>query len=110
MSEITRLSDLVKDGPIAERRFVEFTRAKDLSLGVYLLPKGGADHQSPHAEDEMYYIIRGRARFVSGSGSRDVAPGDVIYVAAREPHQFVDIAEDLVLLVAFAPAYRTREG
>ena len=110
MAEHTRLSDLVKDGaPVGPRRFIEFSRAEDLSCGVYVLPAGGADHQSPHTEDEIYYVVRGRAKFESATGAaQDVAPGDAIYVAAHEPHRFLDITEDLVLLVVFAPAYRSR--
>lgn len=108
MSELTRLSDLVKDGPVGERRFVEFSRAQDLSCGFYLLPAGGEDHQSPHAEDEVYFVVRGRSKFESATGLVDVAPGVVLYVPAGEPHRFRDIAEDLVLLVVFAPAYRSR--
>ena len=33
-----------------------------MSAGVYVLPKGGTDPQKPHREDEMYYVVRGRAR------------------------------------------------
>ena len=99
----------MKDGPVGARRFIEFSRAKDLSCGFYLLPAGGEDHQSPHAEDEVYYVVRGRATFEAADGARPVAPGDVLYVPAREPHQFRDVAEDLVLLVVFAPAYRSRQ-
>ncbi len=109
MAEITRLADLVKDGPVGPRKFIEFSRAEDLSCGFYLLPAGGADHQSPHTEDEIYFVVRGRADFLAANGRQKVAPGDVLYVAAKEPHQFVDIAEDLVLLVVFAPAYRSRQ-
>ena len=108
MAELTRLSDLVKDGPVGARRFVEFSRAKDLSCGFYLLPADGEDHQSPHTEDEVYYVVRGKARFDSATGVVDVAPGDTLFVAAGEPHRFRDIVEDLVLLVVFAPAYRSR--
>jgi quercetin dioxygenase-like cupin family protein len=32
----------------------------------------------------------------------------VIYVPAGEQHRFVDITDDLTLLVVFAPAYRSR--
>lgn len=109
VSELTRLSDLVKDGPIDARRFIEFSRAKDLSCGVYLLPAGGADHQSPHTEDEIYYVVRGRSKFESATRTTDVSQGDVLYVPAHEPHRFLDIAEDLVLFVVFAPAYRSRQ-
>jgi hypothetical protein len=34
--------------------------------------------------------------------------GDILFVAAKEPHRFHEIIEDLELLVLFAPAYGTR--
>ena len=80
----------------------------DLSVGTYSIPVGGVDDQSPHTEDEIYVVTGGRARIVTDSGEADVKPGDVIYVPAGEAHRFVDIAEDLTLLVFFAPAYRSR--
>lgn len=109
MSEITHLPDIIPKGPVTKRAFLEFTRSNDMSVGLYLVPKEGEDHQSPHAEDEVYYVVRGKARFISGNGAKPVGAGDVIFVAAKEPHKFVDIVEELVLLVVFAPAYKSRE-
>jgi len=34
----------------------------------------------------------------------------VIFVPAGEEHRFIDVAEDLALLVVFGPAYGTRSG
>ena len=42
------------------------------------------------------------------SGLRQVGPGDVLFVAAGEPHHFADVTEDLALLVFFAPPYSGR--
>ena len=38
----------------------EFLRVADLSMGLYLLKAGSDDSQTPHAEDEVYYVVRGR--------------------------------------------------
>ena len=88
--------------------YVEQLRSPELSFGTYLLPAGGVDNQSPHAEDEIYVVTAGRARIVTPDGSAEVGPGSVIFVPAREEHRFVDITEDLALLVVFAPPYRSR--
>jgi quercetin dioxygenase-like cupin family protein len=82
----------------------EFLRAPAMSSGLYVLPAGGVDHQKPHREDEIYYVIRGRARFKAGSEDREVSAGSVIFVAALIGHRFYDIEEELVVLVIFAPA------
>jgi quercetin dioxygenase-like cupin family protein len=82
----------------------EFLRVPAMSAGLYVLPAGGTDHQKPHREDEVYYVIRGRARFKAGSEDREVSAGSVIFVAAQVGHRFYDIDEELAMLVFFAPA------
>lgn len=85
----------------------EHLRVADLSVGTYCIPVGGKDGQLPHTEDEIYVVVRGRARLISDSGETDVGPGSVIFVPAHEHHQFTDISADLSVLVVFAPAERT---
>jgi mannose-6-phosphate isomerase-like protein (cupin superfamily) len=75
-----------------------------MSAGLYTLPAGSVDPQKPHKEDEMYYVVRGQARMRVGSEDRVISAGSVIFVAAEVEHRFHDIAEELVLLVFFAPA------
>ena len=40
----------------------------------------------------------------SGSEDEAVGPGTIIFVAADVEHRFYDIAEELTVLVFFAPA------
>jgi quercetin dioxygenase-like cupin family protein len=68
------------------------------------LPVGAVDHQKPHREDEIYYVIRGRARFQAGPDDKEVSAGSVLFVAAEIGHRFYDITEELEALVFFAPA------
>lgn len=82
----------------------EFMRVPAMSAGLYVLGAGAVDHQKPHREDEIYYVLRGRARFKAGMEDREVSGGDVIFVAAEVGHRFYDIAEELAVLVVFAPA------
>jgi|SRR5690349_16332100 len=86
------------------QRYQEFLRVPAMSAGLYVLAAGAEDPQKPHHEDELYYVVRGRARFRAGTEDRDVAPGSVIFVAAEVEHRFYDIAEELAVLVFFAPA------
>jgi len=81
----------------------EFLRVGALSVGVYHLKAGQEDRQSPHSEDEVYYIVAGRARFRSDDEVCAVKPGTVLYVGRHESHRLFDIAEDLTALVFFAP-------
>jgi mannose-6-phosphate isomerase-like protein (cupin superfamily) len=84
----------------------EFLRAATMSVGVYVLATGAVDHQSPHTEDEIYYVVRGHGRLRHGSVDSEADAGTVLFVPARVPHQFHGITEELVLLVVFAPPER----
>jgi mannose-6-phosphate isomerase-like protein (cupin superfamily) len=88
----------------AGRLYEEFVRVPDLSAGLYVLEAGAADPQSPHTEDELYYVVRGRGRVTVGDEVRDVLAGSLVFVAARVPHRFHDIVERLEILVVFGPA------
>jgi mannose-6-phosphate isomerase-like protein (cupin superfamily) len=85
-------------------RYHEFLRVPNLSAGLYVLEAGATDPQSPHTEDELYYIVSGRSMMTVGDETRPVVPGSLVFVAATVPHKFHDIAERLEILVVFGPA------
>jgi len=82
----------------------EFLRVATMSAGLYVLAAGATDPQRPHHEDELYYVLRGKAHFRAGDEDREISAGSVLFVAAEVEHRFYDIAEDLAVLVFFAPA------
>lgn len=90
-----------------EWSYLEFLRAPSLSAGIYTLRAGEEDRQQPHMEDEIYYVAAGRAMIQVGDERQAVSPGSIIYVPATVAHRFHDIAEDLRLVVFFAPAEGT---
>jgi mannose-6-phosphate isomerase-like protein (cupin superfamily) len=93
------------------RSYLEFLRVSALSLGIYTLKAGHADPQQPHTEDEVYYVHSGRGRFRVGENDVTVGPGSVLFVERLVEHRFHDIAEDMTILVFFAPAeYSQRDG
>jgi quercetin dioxygenase-like cupin family protein len=100
----TSLPEIDRQRTESGRLYQEFLRVPEMSAGLYVLPAGGADSQRPHHEDEIYYVVRGRARFKAGAEDREVSAGSVIFVAAGVEHRFYDIAEKLAVLVFFAPA------
>jgi quercetin dioxygenase-like cupin family protein len=81
----------------------EFLRVPSMSAGLYVLAAGATDSQRPHHEDEMYYVLRGKARFKAGDQDQKISAGSVLFVAAEVEHHFYDIAEELAVLVFFAP-------
>ncbi|MGA7927326.1 MAG: cupin domain-containing protein [Candidatus Sulfotelmatobacter sp.] len=98
------LSEIDRQRAQSGKLYREFLRLPAMSAGLYVLPAGGTDLQRPHHEDEMYYLLRGRARFRAGEEDREVSAGSVIFVAAEVEHRFYDVAEELGVLVFFAPA------
>jgi quercetin dioxygenase-like cupin family protein len=90
----------------AEQRisYLEFLRVPSMSAGIYVLAAGETDRQSPHMQDELYYVVRGRGRMRAGGEDRAVTPGSLIFVAAEVEHRFHAIEEELTVLVLFAPA------
>lgn len=104
------LADLLRGQAASGKLYLEFLRQPDLSMGVYVLPAGGMDPQSPHTEDEVYYVIGGRAKIRVGEEDRPVAAGSVVYVAKEVEHRFHSIEEELRVLVFFAPAEYSNAG
>jgi mannose-6-phosphate isomerase-like protein (cupin superfamily) len=114
-TEVFALDELLAKRLQAGRSYLEFLRVPAMSAGVYVLPPGAPDPQQPHHQDEIYYIVRGKAkmRMVSKEGTTEraagrneerlVGAGSVIFVEAELDHRFFDVEEELVVLVVFAP-------
>ena len=99
----TSIAEIQQQRAKKGKLYHEFLRVPTMSAGLYILAAGATDTQSPHHEDEMYYVVRGRARFRAGDEDREVSAGSVLFVAAEIEHRFYDITEELAALVFFAP-------
>ena len=102
------LADVVAQRAASGKPYLEFIKVPDLSVGLYVLAVGQPDLQTPHTEDEVYYVVSGSGRITVGDEVRDVQPGSIVFVGTAVPHRFHDITEDLTLLVAFGPAEGSR--
>lgn len=96
------LPDLIEQQAGSGAPYLEFLRVPQLSCGLYRLKAGAKDLQSPHDEDEVYYVVEGRGRLRLGDEDRPVEQGSVLFVRASEDHSFFEIEEDMTLLVFFA--------
>ena len=91
-------------GPEGERAVMVLQRGTlDVALGLPLRPS----QQTPHAQDEIYFIIRGRGMLIHESNRDPFESGDLLFVAAGTEHQFEDITEDLAVWRIF---YGSRAG
>lgn len=71
----------------------------------YYAPRG-ADPQTPHDRDELYFVIAGSGRFVRAGTAVTFGPGDALFAAAGEDHRFEDFSDDFATWVVF---YGTRK-
>ena len=85
-------------GPAGERSVLVLHRGTlDIKLSMPVPP----NEQMPHAQDEIYLIIRGRG-VLCHDGKRDpFESGDVLFVAAGIEHHYEDFTEDLALWRVF---------
>ena len=88
----------------------QFIDVPEMSAGIYTLATGAIDGQAPHLEDEIYYVISGKAQVQIGDKHFPVETGATIFVAKEVEHRFHDIEDDLTILVVFAPRHDVDES
>lgn len=103
------LAHLISQRESSNKAYLEFLKVPDLSMGLYVLPANGVDSQSPHTEDEVYYVVSGKGKIKVADEDRDVQAGSIVYVAKNVGHRFHSIEEELTILVFFAPAEYTNK-
>ena len=59
------------------------------------------NRQTPHAQDEVYVIVRGRGVLFHGGRRDPFEAGDFLFVAAGTEHCFEDFTADLAVWVVF---------
>ena len=97
------LDQLQQKYAAAQSPYNEFLRRRGMSVGLYVLPVGAEDKQTPHMADEVYFVVQGRGRLRVVDEEVDVEAGSVISVDHGEDHQFIEVTEDLHMIVVFAP-------
>jgi len=99
-SGVIRFADARRSipGPAGERSVLALQRGTlDLKLSLPVPP----NQQTPHVQDEIYVVIRGRGVLVH-DGKRDpFESGDLLFVAAGTEHHYEDFTEDLALWRVF---------
>jgi mannose-6-phosphate isomerase-like protein (cupin superfamily) len=66
------------------------------TLDVVLGTPARPDQQTPHDQDEVYIVVRGRGVLLH-DGKRDpFGPGDFLFVAAGTEHRFEDFSHDFL--------------
>lgn len=93
---VIRLAEAQADipGPYGEHATTLLQRGTvDVALSIPASPV----QQIPHAQDEIYIIVRGRAIAVHDGKRETCAAGDLVFIAAGVEHQFEDTSEDFAV-------------
>ncbi|MFI5978601.1 cupin domain-containing protein [Streptomyces sp. NPDC051452] len=98
-----RLDELEAERAANDGAYLQFLRERNMSVGLYALDAGEPDPQNPHRQDEVYFVVSGRASITVGLETTEVSRGSVVYVPAEVTHKFHHISEDLRVLVVFSP-------
>lgn len=104
-AKASSLDDVISAHAAGGAMWHEFLRVPALSMGLYVIPAGEDDPQSPHNEDEVYYVVSGRGILTVGDQEYPAEAGSILFVAKHVPHRFHSVTEELQVLVFFAPAH-----
>jgi mannose-6-phosphate isomerase-like protein (cupin superfamily) len=76
-----------------------------LEVGVYVLVAPEPDHQQPHEDDELYFVLEGRGVLDIEGQPVPLQEGQAVFVPAGAQHQFTAY-EQMSVLVIFARQWR----
>ncbi len=78
--------------PIHSNRtpYHEFLWRESMSAGIHRFAAGEPDRQSPHTEDEVYYVLDGHGAIEIDGERSPVGRGSVLCVPRLARHRFVD--------------------
>jgi len=85
--------------PEGEERYIECGSHGTMSMGMYAPRKH--DLQTPHDQDELYFVLSGSGTFINGNNKCSFKPGDALFVAAGITHRFENFTDDFSAWVVF---------
>jgi mannose-6-phosphate isomerase-like protein (cupin superfamily) len=71
------------------------------TMSVEIFAPQGVDLQTPHSQDELYFVQTGRGELVINGQRFTAAAGDAFFVAAQVEHRFENFSKDFVTWVVF---------
>lgn len=98
------LETIAKQNAETDGPWFQFFDNNTMFSGLYEIPAGGEDRQNPHTVDELYFVTKGKAVLIAGEERYPAHAGSIFFVKAEVAHRFVEISEDLQVLVFFSKA------
>ena len=71
------------------------------SMSLILFAPEGNDYQTPHLQDELYFVIEGSGVLEKESEKIIFEKGDALFVKAGEKHKFIEISKGLKMWAVF---------
>lgn len=96
---LARIPGKVTDAWPSGEPFAQALAHGTMSVEIYA-PKG-VDPQTPHSQDELYFIQSGRGRFRLGQDIHSFEPGTCFFVPANREHRFESFTADFATWVVF---------
>ncbi|HVU65805.1 MAG TPA: cupin domain-containing protein [Ktedonobacteraceae bacterium] len=75
-------------------------------MRYFAVQPGGYTSLDQHAHDHGVYMLHGRARLRLGDEEHELGPGDVVYIAGHEIHQFFTLGDEPFGFLCIVPAKR----
>jgi mannose-6-phosphate isomerase-like protein (cupin superfamily) len=92
-------------GPAGERAVLVLQRGtRDIKLSIPIPP----NQQTPHEQEELYVVIRGRGILVHDDKRNRFDSGDILFVGAGVEHHYEGFSDDLALWRIFYGRRRWR--
>ena len=85
-------------GPAGEHATTALHRG---TLDVALSIPPSPIQQTPHAQDEIYIVVRGRAVVLHDGKRESCEAGDIVFVAAGVEHQFEELSDSFAVWRVF---------
>ncbi len=94
---------LLKEGHPKFNTTNSFLIAPTMNFGLSMMPQVKNGHEMvKHKVDEFSLVMNGKGKFALGKNDTvNVVPGTFLYVKDKVPHQFLDLEEDLEVLIMF---------
>ena len=102
MADVYDAEEVLKKLKASGNWIYGFMSKGTMDAGILSLAPGEKDPQGPHANDELYYVIRGHGFVRIEKENVSIKPGSIIFVPARKKHNFHGIDDELQVLYVFA--------
>jgi len=103
-----RSTQVVRNTIVGHRKDSQHEDGPSLELRYFEIPPGATTRLERHEHEHIVIGGEGEGHAIVGTEVRAVRPHDVVYVAALQPHQFVNRAETTFGFYCVVPADRDR--